>query len=100
MSVWVSSHDLAVTPGKIIYRSNYYEVADENYWLPANSHCVVYAGEFGEDQNRHLTLHTEPVNTWMIFYHAPLSQMFVSASVGRAGQEEPPTTEKNVPKLY
>lgn len=37
MSIWVSSNDLAVTPGKILYRNNYYEVADENYWLSANS---------------------------------------------------------------
>lgn len=43
MSVWVSSNDLAVTQGKNIYMGNYYEVADENYRLPTNSHHMVNA---------------------------------------------------------
>lgn len=43
MSAWVSSNDRAVTPGKNPYMWNYYEVADENYWLPANSLHMVNA---------------------------------------------------------
>lgn len=36
-------NNLAVTPGKNVCIGNYYEVADENYWLPANSHHTVNA---------------------------------------------------------
>lgn len=43
MNIWVSSNDLAVTPGKNIYIGNCYVITDENYCLPANSHHMVNA---------------------------------------------------------